>query len=211
METRICKIEEINPAEYNPRIALKPGDTEYEALKNSLEKFGTVAPLVVNKATGNLVSGHQRLTVLKQMGATETEVVFIDVDEGKEKLLNVALNKIDGEWDYEKLEELFSEFSDEDIKFTGYTAEELEGLFGADTAEPKFNYEDDSDDEAESEPKEAPEKTEKPEKEFSIFFSFPSKEAAENWLKEKGQEHKFEGTSHNITIRMEGADFGTGN
>lgn len=208
MKTAVMRLEDINPAEYNPRIVLKPDDIEYEALKNSLEKFGTVAPLVINEATGNLVSGHQRLNVLKQLGVTETEVVFIDVDEDKEKLLNVALNKIDGEWDYEKLEELFSEFSEEEIKFTGYTAEELDGLFGAETTEPKFSYEDDSDEEAENEPKEKPEK---PEKEFSIFFSFPSKEAAENWLKEKGQEHTFEGTSHNITIRMEGADFGTGN
>lgn len=151
METRICKIEDINPAEYNPRITLKPGDTEYEALKNSLEKFGTVAPLVVNKTTGNLVSGHQRLTVLKQIGATETEVVFIEVDEDKEKLLNVALNKIDGEWDFDKLEVLFAEFSDDDIKFTGYTTEELDGLF-ATVSEPKFSYTDDSDDETESEP-----------------------------------------------------------
>ena len=209
MKTEIIKLEDINPAAYNPRVTLKPGDTEYEALKNSLEKFGTVAPLVVNEATGNLVSGHQRLNALKQLGVSEAEVVIINVDDDKEKLLNVALNKIDGEWDYEKLEELFDEFSEDEIKFTGYTMEELEGLFDKETTEPKFSYEDTSDEE--SEPKEKQAKPEKPEKEFSIFFSFPSKEAAENWLKEKGQEYKFEGASHNITIRMEGVEFGTRN
>ncbi len=208
METAVMKLDEIKPAKYNPRIMLKSGDAEYEALKNSLERFGTATPLIINKATGNLVSGHQRLNVLKAMGVTETEVVLIEVDADKEKLLNVALNKIDGEWDYEKLEDLFSEFSEEDIKFTGYTTDELDGLFGNETTDPKYNYTDDSDDEPEAEPKE---KKEKSEKEFSIFFSFPSKEAAENWLQSKGQDHKFEGTSHNITIRMEGADFGTGN
>ncbi len=168
METAVMKLDEIQPAKYNPRIMLKPGDAEYESLKNSLERSGMVLPLIVNKATGNLVSGHQRLNVLKAMGETETEVVLIDVDADKEKLLNVALNKIDGEWDYGKLEELFAEFSDEDIQFTGFTTEELDGLFGKETASPSFSYEDDSDDAEESEPKE--EKSEKPEKDFKIFF-----------------------------------------
>lgn len=207
METAVMKLDEIQPAKYNPRIMLKPGDAEYESLKNSLERSGMVLPLIVNKATGNLVSGHQRLNVLKAMGETETEVVLIDVDADKEKLLNVALNKIDGEWDYGKLEELFAEFSDEDIQFTGFTTEELDGLFGKETASPSFSYEDDSDDAEESEPKE--EKSEKPEKDFKIFFSFPSKEAAEKWLKDKGRECEFDGTSHNITIKMEGVEFGT--
>lgn len=211
METAVMRLDDIQPAKYNPRIMLKPGDAEYEALKNSLEKFGVATPLIVNRTTGNLVSGHQRLKVLKEMGMTETEVVVIDVDADKEKLLNVALNKIDGEWDFGKLEELFAEFSDEDIQFTGYTTEELDGLFGKETTPPAFSYEDDSDvsdGEEESEPKE--EKSEKPEKDFKIFFSFPSKEAAEKWLKDRGQERKFDGTSHNITIKMEGDEFGTG-
>lgn len=208
METEIMKLEDIQPAAYNPRIKLKQGDAEYEALKNSLERFGVATPLIVNRTTGNLVSGHQRLNALKEMGVTETEVVLIYVDADKEKLLNVALNKIDGEWDYGKLEELFAEFSDEDIQFTGYTTEELDGLFGKETASPSFSYEDDSDGGEESETKE--EKSEKPEKDFKIFFSFPSKEAAEKWLKDKGQECEFEGTSHNITIKMEGVEFGTG-
>lgn len=208
MNTSVMKLADIIPAGYNPRIRLKQGDEEYEALKNSLERFGVATPLIVNRTTGNLVSGHQRLNVLKEMGVTETEVVLIDVDADKEKLLNVALNKIDGEWDYGKLEELFAEFSDEDIQFTGYTAEELDGLFGKETASLSFSCEDDSDGGEESEPKE--EKSDKPEKDFKIFFSFPSKEAAEKWLKDKGQECKFDGTSHNITIKMEGVEFGTG-
>ena len=209
METIIMKLSDIRPAKYNPRIELKQGDEEYEALKNSLDEFGEVKPLVINRTTGNLVSGHQRLNALKDMGVEEAEVIIIEIDEDKEKLANIALNKLDGDWDYEKLEILFSEFSKEDIKFTGYSSDEIEGLFGSDTTEPKFDDDDSTDEETESTKKE--EKQEKSEKEFNIFFSFPSKEIAENWLKEKGQDHKFEGTSHNITIRMEGADFGTGN
>lgn len=207
METIIMKISDIHPAEYNPRVMLKPGDAEYESLKNSLDNFGIATPLIFNRKTGTLVSGHQRLNVLKQMGVVETEVVLVEVEADKEKLLNIALNKIDGEWDYTKLEEVFSEFSDDDIQSTGYTTEELDSLFGTEAIKPKYNFENDSDDEE----SELNEKAEKPEKEFNIFFSFPTKEAAEKWLKDKGQEYKFEGTSHNITIRMEGADFGTRN
>ena len=96
MKTAIMKLTEITPAEYNPRKTLKPGDTEYEALKNSLERFGVAEPLIVNEATGNLVSGHQRLNVLLEMGVEEVEVVLVKLDEDQEKLLNIAMNKIEG-------------------------------------------------------------------------------------------------------------------
>ena len=107
METAIMKLEDISPADYNPRKTLKPGDQEYEALKNSLDRFGLAEPLIYNKRTGTLISGHQRLNVLKDSGAQEAEVVLVDLDEQQEKLLNIAMNKIEGDWDYKKLETLF--------------------------------------------------------------------------------------------------------
>ena len=124
METQMMKLTEISPAEYNPRIELKPGSKDYEALKKSLDRFGQVEPLVVNVTTGTLISGHQRLNVLKEQGVEEAEVVAVELSEEQEKLLNVALNKIDGEWDFEKLHELFNEISTGDIEFTGFTEEE---------------------------------------------------------------------------------------
>ena len=102
MKTATMKLSEITPAEYNPRKKLKPGDTEYEALKNSLERFGVAEPLIVNETTGKLVSGHQRLNVLLEMGTEEVEVVLVQLDEEQEKLLNIAMNKIEGDWDYGK-------------------------------------------------------------------------------------------------------------
>jgi ParB-like chromosome segregation protein Spo0J len=57
---------DINPARYNPRLDLRPGDPDYEKLKRSLEEFDCVEPLVWNERTGNLVGGHQRLKVLKE-------------------------------------------------------------------------------------------------------------------------------------------------
>lgn len=212
MKTAIMKLKDIRPAAYNPRVTLKPGDKDYEALKNSLERFGVAEPLIVNETTGNLVAGHQRLNVLKASGATEVEVVLVKMDEGKEKLLNIALNKIDGEWDYKKLEAMFEEIEADDIKFTGFTLEELNNLF--DEGLPDWDA-DEEDAEEQEKDTEEPE-TETPEKpaalkEFNIFLSFPTKEAAEEWLKDRGIELEYQGTARNITIRMEGLDYGTGN
>jgi ParB-like chromosome segregation protein Spo0J len=61
MDIRKIAVDKINPAPYNPRVDLKPGDEEYEKLKRSIEEFGYVEPLVWNEQTGNLVGGHQRI------------------------------------------------------------------------------------------------------------------------------------------------------
>ena len=215
MKTAVMKLSDIRPAAYNPRVTLKPGDKEYEALKNSLERFGVAEPLIVNETTGHLVSGHQRLNVLKASGATEGEVVLAEMDEDKEKLLNIALNKIDGEWDYKKLEAMFEEIEADDIKFTGFSQEELDNLFDeglpdwGDTGEDTDEQEKDKDDEGDPEAQ-TPEKPAAL-KEFNIFLSFPTKEAAEKWLKDRGVDLEYQGTARNITIRMEGLDYGTGN
>lgn len=212
MKTAIMKLKDIRPAAYNPRVTLKPGDAEYEALKNSLERFGVAEPLIVNETTGNLVSGHQRLNVLKASGAQEVEVVLVEMEEEQEKLLNIAMNKIDGEWDYKKLEALFDEISADDIKFTGFTPEELDNLFDGGTpdwGDGEGSESTDGDDTGD----EKPETPEKPAvlKEFNIFLSFPSKELAEKWLADRGVDLTYAGTARNITIRMEGLDYGTGN
>lgn len=213
MRTAIMKLKDIRPAAYNPRVTLKPGDKEYEALKNSLERFGVAEPLIVNETTGNLVSGHQRLNVLKANGETEVEVVLVEMDEDKEKLLNIALNKIDGEWDYKKLEAMFEEIEADDIKFTGFEPEELQNLFDDGVPDWDDTGEDTEDQEKEADGEPEAETPEKPAalKEFNIFLSFPTKEAAEKWLEERGVDLEYQGTARNITIRMEGLDYGTGN
>ena len=109
MQTKRMLLRDIRPAAYNPRKRLEPGEKEYEALKGSIERWGLVDPLVVNARTGNLISGHQRYYILTNLGETETEAVAVDLDERQEKLLNVAMNKVEGQWDYGKLETLLSE------------------------------------------------------------------------------------------------------
>ncbi len=123
-------IEKLNPAKYNPRKDLKPGDPEYEKLKRSIEEFGYVEPIVWNERTGNVVGGHQRLKILKELGRTEIEVTVVDLDEIKEKTLNLALNKISGDWDMPKLKDLLLELDtgELDIEITGFDEEEIERL-----------------------------------------------------------------------------------
>jgi len=216
VKTAIMKLTEITPAEYNPRKTLKPGDTEYEALKNSLERFGVAEPLIVNEATGNLVSGHQRLNVLLEMGVEEVEVVLVKLDEDQEKLLNIAMNKIEGEWDYKKLEALFGEISAVDIKFTGFSEEELQSLFedggyGPDLGDNEPEEDDVAEEGSGGVEKGAAEEQEPPRRDFNIFLSFPTKEIAEKWLKDRGIDLEYIGMNRNITIRMEGLDYGAGN
>ena len=59
--------------------------------------------------------------------------------------------------------------------------------------------------------KEAAEEQEPPRRDFNIFLSFPTKEIAEKWLKDRGIDLEYIGMNRNITIRMEGLDYGAGN
>ncbi len=124
-------VTDLLPADYNPRKDLKPGDAEYEKLKCSLEQFGYVEPVIWNKVTGRVVGGHQRLKVLIDMGITEVECVVVEMDEEKEKALNIALNKISGDWDKDKLALLISDLqgSDFDVSLTGFDPAEIDDLF----------------------------------------------------------------------------------
>lgn len=125
------KVEQLIPADYNPRKDLQPGDSEYEKIKRSLEEFGYVDPVIWNKTTGRVVGGHQRLKVLTSMGRTEVECVVVELNEEKEKALNVALNKISGDWDKEKLAVLMTDLdvADFDVSLTGFDAAEIDDLF----------------------------------------------------------------------------------
>lgn len=132
MELRQIEISKLNPAAYNPRKILTPDEPEYAKLERSILTFGEVEPIVWNERTGNVVGGHQRLTVLKRLGRTETLVSVVDLDIDSEKLLNVALNKIKGAWDRAKLEELLADFTPEDAALTGFNPAELAVMVGSD-------------------------------------------------------------------------------
>src|SRR6476619_5049927 len=103
MNIQVIPIANIQRAKYNPRRVLKPGDPAYDKLKKAVATFGLVEPLVWNQRTGNLVGGHQRLSILEERGDSQVEVSVVDLEEREEKALNLALNKHTGEWDFASL------------------------------------------------------------------------------------------------------------
>lgn len=131
MVIKKIKTDKLIPADYNPRKDLKPGDPEYEKLKRSIEQFGYVEPVVWNETTGRIVSGHQRVKVLVDLGIAELDCVVVKMDEDGEKALNVAMNKVSGSWDNDKLALLISDLqaADFDVSLTGFDPAELDDLF----------------------------------------------------------------------------------
>lgn len=130
MEFKKINILDLKHAEYNPRKDLKPGDKEFEKIKNSINEFGYCEPIILNSDL-TIVGGHQRAKVLKELGYTEVDCVIIDLDKTKEKALNVALNKISGEWDFESLAKLLDDLKTEDydIELSGFDMKEAEKLW----------------------------------------------------------------------------------
>ena len=131
MEWRTIPIDDLRPAAYNPRKKLKPGDKEYEKIKNSIQEFGYVEPIIVNYDM-TVIGGHQRLTVLKDLGYTEVDCVVLHIeDENKVKALNIALNKITGAWNEQLLADLLVDLQAVDFNtdLTGFEAPEIEQLF----------------------------------------------------------------------------------
>ena len=129
MNIRRMQLADLNPADYNPRKDLQPDDPAYLKIKQSLETFGMVEPLIWNERTGHIVGGHQRIKALRDMGEAETDVVVINEPLKEEKKLNVILNRAKGRWDNEKLAPLMQELSERgDVSITGFEDYELQGL-----------------------------------------------------------------------------------
>lgn len=133
MRIETLSLGELTPADYNPRKDLKPGDAEYEKLKRSLAEFGYVEPVIWNKTTGHIVGGHQRLKVLADLGFESVDCVVVELDETREKALNIALNKISGQWDESKLALLIADLdaSDFDGELTGFDEDEIQAMIGS--------------------------------------------------------------------------------
>lgn len=127
IETR--KLSELRHADYNPRKKLTPLDPEYQKIARSIDEFGYVDPIIIN-SDNTIVGGHQRATVLKDKGWDEVKVVVLDISKEQEKALNVALNKISGEWDMGMLKDLLLDIDSGsyDVTLTGFDLDEIEDL-----------------------------------------------------------------------------------
>lgn len=129
MEIREIRLSELHPASYNPRKKLKKGDKEYEKIKQSLLKFGYVDPIIVNKDL-TVIGGHQRLTVLKDLDYETAKCVIVDLSKEDEKALNIALNKITGQWDDQLLADLLLDLQEADfnLDLTGFEPPEIDDI-----------------------------------------------------------------------------------
>ena len=94
------KIADLIPAPYNPRQSTAKQEKH---LKESLEKFGLVEPIIFNKQTGWIVGGHFRVRELIKLGVKEVECFIVDLNEADEKELNIRLNANTGGWDWDTL------------------------------------------------------------------------------------------------------------
>lgn len=91
------RMSDIKPAPYNPR---EIAPESLAGLRQSLEKFGMVDLLVVNRRNMHIISGHQRYKILQEAGVESVTAIIVDVDEVSEMAMNVTLNsqEITGHW-----------------------------------------------------------------------------------------------------------------
>jgi DNA modification methylase len=132
LKIQTVKISELNPAQYNPR---KWSEGAIVQLTESIQRFGMIDPILVNKAVGRenvVIGGHFRLKIAKDLGYTEVPVCYVNIPElEKEKELNLRLNKNLGEWDYS----LLKEFDESLLADIGFDSEEIDDIFDVVTEE----------------------------------------------------------------------------
>lgn len=130
MHVQDVRVAELREADYNPRSI---SEHDLESLRRSMRQYGVVQPIIANKRKGRenvVVGGHQRLRVLKELGHETVPVVYVDLDEGRERALNVALNRITGDFEDRPLALLVQSLRDDDeaLRLTGLHEEELAGI-----------------------------------------------------------------------------------
>lgn len=130
MKLYTVKVSDLIDAEYNPNVM---EERDFENLENSIDRYGYIEPIIVNRRNNVIVGGHHRLRVLKKKGVKEVDIIYVDLDENDEKRLNIALNRISGYWNIDKLEEVVNDLMTDDlslIDFTGLSEFELDSMFG---------------------------------------------------------------------------------
>ena len=121
-------IGDLRPDPFNPR---RISGAELEALTRSIQEFGLVDPIIARRDDRTVIGGHQRLLAARRLGLDTVPVVFVDLSPEQSKLLNLALNKISGEWDQELLARLLSELEetpDVDVTLSGFAEDEISKL-----------------------------------------------------------------------------------
>ncbi len=120
-------VDSLRPDPANPR---RISDAELESLTRSIQQFGLVDPIIARHDDRIVIGGHQRLLAAHKLGLETVPVVFIDLPPEQAKLLNLALNKISGEWDQELLARLLADLDDAgaDLALSGFGEDEVAKL-----------------------------------------------------------------------------------
>lgn len=127
----------LKPRDRNPR---KWSQTAIDELKRNLNQYGLIEPLVVSSAPGRenqLIGGHFRLKIAKELGINEVPVVYLNLSAEKEEELALRLNKNIGEWDWG----LLAEFDEVSLSDAGFTSEEIDTVFAVDEIPEEFDLE----------------------------------------------------------------------
>lgn len=123
------RLTDLIDADYNPRKKLVPTDPEYQKISRSIDEFGYVDLIIIN-SDNTIIGGHQRKNILIDKGFDKVDVIVLDISKEQEKALNIALNKISGQWDMEKLKDILQELDNDtfDVTLTGFDIDEIEDL-----------------------------------------------------------------------------------
>ncbi|MBN1631219.1 MAG: DNA modification methylase [Thermoleophilia bacterium] len=124
----MVSLSSLHPDPVNPR---RISDSELEALTRSIKEFGVVDPVIARRETRVVIGGHQRLLAARKLGLGTVPAILLDIDEDKARLLNVALNKISGEFDEELLAQLLAGLADSaevDLTLSGFDDQEIDDL-----------------------------------------------------------------------------------
>lgn len=125
VEIQKLKLSTLKIPEYNPRIF---PEEEMQKLIKNIETNGYLELIVVNKRNNHIVSGSHRYKALQFLGYKEIDCIVIDIDEDREKALNIAMNRIGGFFDEDKLETIIKQLNETnfDLELTGLADFELD-------------------------------------------------------------------------------------
>jgi DNA modification methylase len=128
MHVELVPVDTLHPDLANPRHI---GQNELQALTRSLREFGFVQAVLVRRADSVVIAGHQRLIAARRLGWKTVPVIFLDLSVEQSRLLNLALNKISGEWDQELLARMLADLKpveEIDLSLSGFSEDELSKL-----------------------------------------------------------------------------------
>lgn len=125
LEPLMADIDTVQPHPVNPR------NGDVDAIIESIQINGFIAPIIAQKSTGYIIAGNHRYFALKELGATEAPIVWVDIDDVAAKRYLLADNRTSdlGQYDNGILVSLLNELKDVDsLLGTGYKPYDLEVL-----------------------------------------------------------------------------------